>query len=208
MRNFITCPRGTDEFDDRIRGFVLANRINDILAKPNTKRYRTYLQHVQDGYSGEPAIDPNDQYREESREHVPETLDAYNIRNGVTVHRDRLYFHEDEDLRIAAIPDAVEQNKEKISETDIGITVHVRQTEDTYEQSVSEGVTTAMDRFSQAMMIITGLHYWLHLDYWRDPEQHRRRLFEHLVKFNPLHANDLENAMLGFLLKTRRRAAS
>jgi len=200
MTNFVTCPRGTDDFDTLLRGYVRAERINDIIAKPSTKRYREYMKLIQEQFLGEPILDPKDEYREKVKECLPYALAAYEKRHGVTIDCDRVYFHDDEDIKIAAVPDGVESDL-------IGVTMHIRQTEESYEEAVSLGMTPEMERHSQAMMLIAKTPYWVHSNYWQNLETRDRRLSDEFEStFDNKHAAALEEAMLTFLLKTRRRA--
>ena len=200
MHPFIVCPRDTDEFQNRTRGYVSANRINDVVAKPDSKRCRAYLDLIRSQFSGEPVIDDNDQYRSKTWEMVPYALAAYERRHEVDTHRHRVYFHSNEAVKIIAVPDGIEEGV-------CGLTVHFRQDEETYEAAVSKGTTSDLVRHAQAMMLITNQEAWIHLNYWHDMETRQRRLHEMDIRFDKRHASDLEDSMMAFLLRTRRSAA-
>lgn len=201
MPSFITYNPESDELYNRTHGYVRAERINDMLAKPDSKRYREYLRLVQDQFAGEPILDDKDQYREKAKELLPRALEAYQGKNGVEyLGIQRLYFHPDSDLKICCAPDAVEGDV-------MGITVHIRQTLLTYQDAKEAGITDTMEKHAQAMMLVTRLPYWLHINYYENEETRTRKLSEHDTEFDKLHAAALEEAMMSFLLRTRRRAA-
>lgn len=187
---------GTEQYEDAIRGYVLAERINDCIAKPDSKRYQEYLRYVQDAFMGESPVDPKDRFRD--RELVPRALDAYERRHEVTLETGRLYFADD--FPIVAAPDAVDGEL-------IGITVHIRQTMETYEAAIQRGVDNDMLRHAQAMMAITGLFYWLHLNYYENAETRIRRLHEHDVVLDRPRATELEQSLIQFAAKSRFAAA-
>ncbi|KKL19076.1 hypothetical protein LCGC14_2469090 [marine sediment metagenome] len=192
---------GSDELGELTRGFVMADRINDILARPNSKQHRDYLSLIRDQFMGEPVFDHNDQYREQAKELLPRALDHFNRRHEISVIEGLLFIHSEEFPMIAAAPDAVWGDL-------VGLTVHIRQSEETYAAAVERGVDKEMERHAQAMMLVTGLPIWLHLSYFEDANERVRRLHEHEVEFNERHAEELEDAMIGFILKSRLRAAA
>ncbi len=191
----------SEELAELTRGFVFADRINDILARPNSKRHRDYLSLIRDQFMGEEIFDHRDQYREQAKELLPRALDHFNRRHDISVIEGLLFVHSEEFPMIAAAPDAVWGDQ-------VGLTVHIRQSEETYWASVERGIDKEMERHAQAMMLVTGLPMWLHLSYWEDANVRARRLHEHEVEFNKRHAEKLEEAMIGFILKSRMRAVA
>ncbi len=189
----------SEQFDELIRSYVLANRVNDVLAAPSTKRYRDYAHSVRSGFVDDPWHDESDQYRERARELVPRALDAYEYRHGVTLQRNLCFVHSD--VKIAALPDAIDGPL-------MGITVHVRKTEATYEQACKAGITNPMFAHAQAMMLITQRPYWVHCNYYEDAQTRTRKLSEDDVEFDKGRADVIERAMLEFLLHTRTEAVS
>lgn len=187
----------SDELDGALRGYVLANRVNEMAASPNSQRYLDYLSAVHEQWKGRQAYTPSDQYREQAKAMVPYALDAYEARDGVEVTTGLVFFHEDPHIKIAAQPDAMEGD-------DLGISVHCRNSLRTYRKAKEDGVTPQMYRQAQAMMRITGARHWLHLNYWQNPEIRRRKLSDHLVNYNPKEGAHLEEIMLAFLLRTRQ----
>ncbi len=202
MKEFTLYRPGSDELGELTRGFVMADRINDVLARPDSKRYRDYLSLIRDQFTGEPVIDHNDQYREQAKELLPRALDYFNLLHGVTVAEGRLYFHSD--YQIAAAPDAVWGALNGLT----GLTVHIRKNRETYYKAIEIGVTHDMERHAQAMMLVTGFNKWLHLNYYEDAEKRKREQCDHEVVYNERHAEELQDAMFGFLLKSRLRAAA
>ena len=202
---------GSDELDDLTRGHVDVARINDVMARPDSKRFKEYLTLIQDQFLGEKNIDHDDQYREQAKELLPNAL-HYEKRNGVKTVRGLLFYYYDPDFKIAACPDAVDYGEAdeegNYKEPIIGLTVHIRQTRETYDASVERGIDKPMERHAQAMMKITGLPNWIHLDYWEDANLRLRRLFEHPIKLDERHAAALEEALIGFVYKSRLRAAA
>ncbi|KKL57228.1 hypothetical protein LCGC14_2237480, partial [marine sediment metagenome] len=75
---------GSDELGELTRGFIMADRINDILARPNSDRHKDYLSLIKDQFMGEPVIDHNDQYREQAKELLPRALEFFNLEHRVT----------------------------------------------------------------------------------------------------------------------------
>ena len=201
MTKILQLRPGSDEFDEALKGVVRAERINDCIARPGSKRHKDYLELLRSQFIGEPVIDPCDQYREQAKELLPRALDHFNQRHEVSVAEGRVYFHSEEFPMIAAAPDAVWGDQ-------VGLTVHIRQSEETYAAAVESGVDKEMMRHAQAMMLVTGLRCWLHLSYFEDANVRTRRLHEHDVTFNKRHAEELEDAMIGFILKSRLRAAA
>ncbi len=199
MNDFVTYRHGSDEFDAAIKGFVMAERVNDVVARPNSKRYREYLQRIQDEFVGEPHSEMADQYRDAAKELLPRAIDAFETKHDVELQAERVYLYPNKFFRLACAPDAVESDL-------VGFTVHVRQSKATYLVAAQEGVTHAMERVAQASMIVTGLRNWIHLDYFEDAGTRTRKLYEHLVEYDKRSANDVMSAMLAFLAKSRFRA--
>ena len=189
----------SDKLSDLIFGAVNAGRINDVMADPRSKRYVNYLNLVHDQFVGEPAVDHCDQYREQAKTLVPMALMAYERRHGVHVTQNVLFQHPDNQFHIVALPDAIEGES-------FGITVHVRQSEETYEKAIERGIDEAMLRRASAMMAITGYADWLELDYWQGDEQ--RRLYEHWITRKESIARKCEDAMIEFLAKTRMKSTA
>lgn len=201
----------SDELGNLTHGFVDAARINDVMARPNSKRFKEYLTLIQEQYLGEPVFDHDDRYRAEAKELLPNALIAYEKRHGVITRRGLVFFYGN-DFQISAAPDAVDYGEAdeagEFKEPIIGLTVHVRESEETYDKAVDRGLDQAAIRHTQAMMLITGLPNWIHLDYWQDANLGKRRLFEHEVQFNERHAQELEEALIGFVFKSRLRAVA
>jgi hypothetical protein len=193
----ILTPQTDDERENLLRGKVLASRVNDVIAAQTSKRYRDYLHLTQSQFMGEPVTDPADVYRD--RELVPRALEAYEIKHGVSLTTGRIYVCED--FPICAVPDAVEGQL-------IGITVHIRRDYLTYRESVERGVTSDLYRHAIAMMAVTRLPYWLHLQYLELPEQGIRKLHEHDVTYSKVRGDDLMSALMAFAAKSRFRAQS
>lgn len=201
MTRIAQLHRGTDSFDEATRGYVFAERINDVVAKPDSKRYQRYLRHVQDAFMGEEPVDPIDEYREKAIELLPRALEAYEIRDGVELVTGRVYF--DDEFSLCAAPHAVEGADRQL----IGITVHIRQRLKTYHDAVQYGLNAEMRRHGWAMMAVTGLTYWLHLDYFEDPEQKIRKLSKGHEMTRDSRVEQLHDDLRRFAAKTRFRAA-
>jgi hypothetical protein len=196
MPNVIDYRPDSEDLEQLTRGWVMANRINDITARPDTKRYRRYMQVVQDGFVDRHATDPDQAWRH--KELMPRALEAYSLRHGVDPQRGKLYALPD--FRIASAPDAIEADL-------AGITVRCRQTADTYLEAVNIGVTPEMQRRAQAMMWVTGFPYWIVLDYFEDAASRTRKLYEHDLYADKHHMEQLGDAMVGFYQKSLLRAA-
>lgn len=194
----ITYNPNNDELDELTHGYVLANRVNDVLAAPSTKRYKAYLDFVQRQFEGRDAIDDAARFRD--NELVPRALDAYEYRHGTKTKRHVFFQHREKDFRIGAVPHAVDGL--------IGLTVHVRETMETYEVAVEKGLTPPLIRSAQAQMIVCDKPYWIHLNYFEDSERRIRRLHEHEILFDEGRAKQIEESMIGFLMKTRLRACA
>lgn len=199
MVRVVTCPQDTDEFDRRTQGYALANRINDIIAKPTRKRHLQYLRFVREGYQDKITIDETAEYRAKAKELLPKAIRFYEYKNETTLRRDQLFFHHDERLKIAAAPDAIEGDQLKT-----GITFHIRSNEKKCVEAIERGITPAMNRQAQIMMLVCQIPYWLHVNYWRSKTERRNLMQDDLVEFDRYHASQLETRMIEFLLKTRR----
>ena len=203
MTRIINYRQESDELDELIRGQVMANRVNEVVADHTTKRYMTYLKVVQDGFMKEPIDDPSAPFRD--RPLVARAIEAYELRNEVEVQTGVLYQHDQ--FPIVAVPDGVDADL-------IGITVHVhcgsreRSAYETYREAVERGVTAAMYRHAIAMMATTRLPYWLHLQYLELPEQGIRKLHEHEVEYSKGRGEDLMSALIAFAAKSRFKAQS
>lgn len=183
----VQCQAGGELLDKLAVGRLMASRINDVMARPTSKRHTEYLTLLNRQIRGFGDIDPNDVYRD--RERVPAALKAYEARHGVQLERGWFYVHPQYDF-IACTPDAVESPL-------IGLTAHIRQTEETYERAVEDVMSGPNMRTAQAAMAVTGLPYWLHLNYWEDREQHKRRLHEALFERNA-YADELVGRLAWF----------
>lgn len=189
-------PPDSDERDAALAGYALANRVNDMVASPNSDRYRDYLDLVRAQWKGAFAVDWGEQYRHRAKALVPRALDAYELREEVELTRDVVYFYDDENVHIAAVPDAMEGDL-------LGITAHCRLRPGTYERAKSAGATPQMIRQSQAMMSITGAEMWLHLNYYENEQLRQRRLSYVPIDRDENEIARLEEKMIGFLLRTR-----
>ena len=178
-------------------GRVLCSRINDIMAKPTSKRHRQYLELLNRQINGYHDLDPADVYRE--RELVPTALAAYETRHGVSLDRGLFYQDPHYDF-IGCCPDAVESDL-------IGISVHIRQTEETYERAIDDNTNAYDMRVAQASMAVTGLNHWLYLNYFEDRAIRKRRLSESLFERNPL-ADEMLIKMAWFWTKAVQYEAS
>jgi hypothetical protein len=193
---------GTDAFDEAVRGLVRAERINDVVARQDSKRYQEYLRYTRDAFMGDHPVDPADVYRD--RELVPRALDAYALKHDVELTTGLIYIADD--FPICAVPDAVDSL--------IGITVHVRcgsrerSAYDTYREAVERGVSSDMYRHAIAMMAVTRLPYWIHINYLELPEQGIRKLSEHEVEYSKVRGDDLMSALMAFAAKSRFKAAA
>ncbi len=196
MPNAVNYRPDSEDLENLTKGWVMANRINDVVARPDTKRYRGYLRLVQGQFIDPHVTDPDDAWRH--KELLPRAIDAYERRHGVDLARGRLYSMPD--YRVAAAPDAVESEF-------IGLTIHIRQTLETFEDAVRLGVTPEMSRHGRAMLWVTGFDCWAHLDYFEDAATRARKLFEHVVTRDPKHQNQLGDAMINFYARTRLRAS-
>ncbi len=174
--NRVQCPVDSHILDDLRVGRVLASRINDVVARPSSKRHSEYLELLNRQIRGFGDLDPNDVYRD--RELVPTALAAYQTRSRTELERGWFYQHPNYDM-LGCTPDAVEANE-------IGYTAHIRQTEESYERAVDDNMNAQYMRSAQASMAVTGLAFWVHLDYWEDRGTRKRRLFETLFYRNPL----------------------
>lgn len=168
-------------------GRVLASRINDILARPTSKRHQSYLTLMNRQVRGFGDTDPADAFRE--RELVPRALQAYEVRAKTSLTRGYFYQHGEYEF-LGCAPDAVEADE-------IGYTAHIRQSEDSYEKAVADNMNAQYMRTAQAAMAVTGLQFWIHIDYWEDPAERRRRMFETLFTRNPM-ADELLHKMAWF----------
>ena len=194
----IPIRRQSDALDRLLAGYVLANRVNDMVAKPTSKRYRSYRDLITRQYAGEEILDPNDQYREKLRGSVDRALTRLELRDGARFQRNQLYRHRSPRVHIAALPDAVEPPV-------CGYTVHVRKTLKSFRQAVKHGITQPMENHAQAMMLITGMAHWVHVNSWEDEKEGRAKINDqHVSDFNRRHAIELEVQMMMFLLATRR----
>ena len=185
--NRVQLQPDSDVLDALKIGRVLSSRINDVMARVNSKRYQGYLELINRQVRGFGDHDPNDQYRE--RELAPTALKAYEIRNGAQLERGWFYRHTEYDF-LGCAPDAIEANE-------VGYTAHIRSTEETYERAVADNMNKHYMRTAQASMAVTGFEFWIHLDYWEDRGLRQRRLYETLFTRNPL-ADELLHRMAWF----------
>ena len=195
MPNVVHFRPGSEDLEQMLKGWVDARRINDIVARPDTKRYRSYLRIVQEQFVDPHVMDPDEAWRH--KELLPRALEAYERRHGVTVTQGRLWTLPD--FKIAAAPDATEGRW--------GLTVHVRQTLETYREACRIGITPEMQRVAQAMMWVTGRDAWIHLQYFEDAQLRKRALTEQEIAADIPHQEQLGEAMIGFYSKSRLRAA-
>lgn len=187
----------SEELETITAGYVLASRVNDIVARPTSDRYTDYLQTVRGVFTGRILRDPQDQWRERAHKLMYRAIEAYEIKNGVKLTTHRLFTHPDQRLKIASVPHAIENDM-------AGLTFSIRETEKRLNVAIDKGVTAAMERRAQAEMLISGCHYWIYCEYWESAEEQRRVLKEHKpIVFDRRHALALEGEMIEFLAKTR-----
>ncbi len=198
MIRYTTYRPQSDQFDELVRGMPLANRVNDMIAKHTSDRYRDYLQLVSQQYAGQPVVDPNDQYREKVKTLIPRAIRAYEAKEGRPANAWRCYFHSL--YQIAALPDAIE-------DPGLGITFHIRNSETAYRNALETGISPAMERTAQAMMIVCGMQMWLHVNIFPKFDEGACSINTDLISdFDRRHAQTLEEQMMAFLLKTRQSA--
>ncbi len=188
----------SDELDEAIRGYVLANRVNDMVARPTSKRYLEYLRVVNEQWQGGSALDPRDQYREEAKALLSRAADALRPRWPDPIETGYVYYHPQDGIPIAAVPDAVSDTT--------GMTFHIRKSPQTYSKAREIGITPEMYRQSQAMMAVTGKRCWLQCNYLEKPETRIRKLSWDSVSYDKHMALHLEEEMLAFVLRTRHAA--
>lgn len=172
----VQLPPDSCLIDELSVGRVLASRINDIVAKPTSRRYRNYLHLLNRQIRGFQDTDPANVYR--NRDLVPAALDAYRHRHGTDKITTGWFYQHAEYPMLACVPHGVESDM-------IGLTVHIRESEDSYEQAIEKSHVPARRRVAQASMAVTGLTAWIHLDYWEDRGLRRRRLYESVFATDP-----------------------
>jgi hypothetical protein len=188
---------GTDAYDEALRGKVMAERINYVIARSGSKRHDEYLELVSAQARGEPETDPNGEYRESpDRLHlVGNALREYRRRDGAKIKAGLIFVHDH--YPIACAPHAVDSAA-------IIIQVHVRETLRTFERAVARGITSDLYRLSLAQMIVAQGRFALQINYFENPERGIRELVDHPVEFSRTRALDLMDSMITFARRSRQ----
>lgn len=191
MKQPITCRPGSDELDALMHAKIDAGRVNDILANPASKRHGEYLDLLRRQASGEHVLDPRRQYSEQNAEQRALAIGEYQRHIGQHLATGLIFQHDD--FPLIAAPDAV---------GDGGYTFHLRTSPDTFWSAVERGVDRAMLNHAQAMMLVSGLRQWTHVDVLA-PDLPMATMYGHAVERNEYLASSIEAALIGFALKSR-----
>jgi hypothetical protein len=203
MMRIVEARPGTEQYEDAIRGYVLAERVNSALAKPGTKEHDSYLSYVRDSWRGEPVHDHGDEYRySDARwELIGNALRHYRDRDETTVKAGRVYLLDD--FPVGSAPHGVEVDAE--DNVMFTIQVHIRERLETFEQHVDSGPDNNQLRVSLAQMAIVGCGAALQIDYYEDADRGIRELYDHLVMPDRIRSSQLLGEMQMFAAKSRFR---
>lgn len=201
---------GSDEFEIALAGLPRAERINDIVARPDSQRHRDYAALIEAQANGEPELDPGDAYREDADrwQLIGRALRAY-------LRRD----HTDDPKAVKGglvyVGDGVCSAPHAVDSGLIAIQVHIRTSLKLFQSAVDRW---AMDpetldyaqppelyRVSQAQMIVCGLPYAMHLDYFCAPDG-TEHIADHVVRYDERRAGELVAEMARFAERVREAA--
>jgi hypothetical protein len=199
----LTLRPGSEAFDEALRGYVLCERINSVLAKPGTKEHDSYLSYVRDSWRQEPVHDQGDEYRysDARLEAIGQALRHYRDRDETIVKAGLVYLLDD--FPVGSAPHGVEVDAE--GNVVLTIQVHVRERLETFEQHVDRGPDHNQLRVSLAQMAIVGCGAALQIDYYEDAERGIRKLYDHLVMPDRICSAQLLDELRMFAAKSRFR---
>ena len=165
----VTVEQGSDEWLDMRRNRITCSRLADVMAKPDTKRYRKYQAEKIKELLGYRHVEETPEWAQHGKEHEPRALGAYEWRYELDVEHDVFLISDKYDW-LGGSPDLLH-----LPNYDEGGEIKCRALYKNYRKFRNlaqdhEGTTRACpasDRHQvQGHMMLTGFSRWGYINYY------------------------------------------
>ncbi len=180
----------TVEWNDFRGPRITGSRLGDVLARPDTKRYRYYMEDIVDALMGFKKFPKDEPWFDHGNEWEDEAIGLYEWEENVTVERIGVLVHPKYDF-ISCSPDG------QIGDF-AGLEVKCHKSLKEYLKSVRAGIPTQHIPQVQGYLWISGRPYCDFVSYYRNFDKTKRLINVHPVYSDLKYHRRLENACLNF----------
>jgi len=178
--SIVHLEQGTDEWDANRRCRLTGSRMADICAKPDTKRYQSYMRQKVLELLGHTHVEDNPEWFRHGREMEPRGLELYEQRYEVKVDHDCFLIHTEYDW-FGLSPDGLEINNCKAV---AGMEMKARKLYKNYREAIARAKKAYADKDLlkapapeyrhqlQAAMWMTGFDHWWFTNYYEERNSH------------------------------------
>jgi hypothetical protein len=183
----IVCEaQNTPEWDAARMGKITASAIKCVLAKPNTKSYRLYVQELVLDLEGMPREPDDAPWYLAGRQWESWARGWYSWNKMIDVHETGFIVHDDYEW-LGCSPDGFVMDGKKII---YGVEIKFRKYLHTFHEHVTKTTPAAYDQM-QCSMLVTGLPCWDYVNFWRDDKMdleqgHVRRIYRDEARINKI----------------------
>jgi hypothetical protein len=165
----VTIQQGTDEWLDLRRGRITCSRLGDVMAKPTTKRYQTYMREKVLELLGHTHVEEAPEWARHGRENEPKAIRGYEWKYGIDVVHDVFLIHKKYDW-LSCSPDLLH-----LPQYDEGGEVKCRALYKSYRAARAyaennkgkPAAAPAEYRHQiQGAMWVTGFSFWWYINYY------------------------------------------
>lgn len=172
---------------------ITASRFGDVLARPDTKRYRYYMEDIIDSFNGHPKIEKYTPWFEHGREREDEAISFYEWETNHSVERfgvsnPKIFIHPKHSF-IGCSPDFMEN-------PDGGGEVKCHTSYRQFQKSEKKGISTTHIPQVQGTIWILNKKWWNFVSYYR--KGNKRRIHIYCVYPDLDYHKRLETACLKF----------
>lgn len=183
--------QGSDEWFSARRCRITASRMGDVLANPNTKRYRNYQEDIIDEIMGVPDFRDTDQpWFQHGKDWEPEARGLYEWETGFEVEEVGVEVHPDYDF-ISCSPDG------EISK-DGGLEIKSHKSLVEHKKSIRVGIPSKHKPQVQSSLWITGRKWWDFVSFYKNTSIGKRDIYIYRVTPDSKYIKRIEKACLKF----------
>ncbi len=170
---------------------ITASRIGDVLAAPNTKRYRTYQDEIIDAFLGVPVFDDDEKpWFRHGIEWEPEARGRYEWETGIEVEQVGVIVHPEFDF-ISCSPDG-------LVGVDGGLEIKSRKSLKAHLASVKAGIPSVSQPQVQSSIWITGRKWWDFESFYKNEETGKTLVHIFRTEPNEPYIEKIESRCLVF----------
>ena len=172
--------QGTDEWDANRRCRLTGSRIADVCAKPDSKRYKTYMQQKVLELLGHTHVEDKPEWFRHGREMEPRGLEVYEQKYGVMLDHDCFLVHDEYDW-FGLSPDGLHVVEGEYTE---GMEMKGRKLYKNYRDAILKAkaahakgdllkaIAPEYRHQVQAAMWMTGWDHWWYVNYYEVRNTH------------------------------------